>query len=217
MKKFAVSLIALALVVGLGGAFATAKKADDRDKDKDSDRTEVRDNDKDKDKDRDRPKLKKVWEARLEPSPGQPGIPSVLFRGVLPTFATFTTERGKRGESKTKAKIETDFNGRGVAKVKAEGLCLAPECGGDFPVGTFSVQVFCGHPDNGGSSMIYEDALQLDEQGNGNATVDISGQLGDEQCTDPAVIIGQPVLPGVLTFGLLLQSFRREGAGEKVS
>lgn len=199
MKNIAVSLIALALVAGLGGAFATAK-ADNRD----SDRTEVRDNDKDKDKDkdRDRPKLKKVWQARLEPSPGITDLDIVPFRGVLPNTSAFTTERGEQGKSKTKAKIETDFNGRVVAKVKAKGLCLAPECGGDLPVGTFSVQVFCGHPDNGGSSMIYEDALQLDEQGDGNATVDISGQLGDEQCSDPAVIIGNPVVPGVFNFWL---------------
>ena len=160
MNKIVVSLMALALVVSFGTSIVIAKDL----------------------------KLKKVWEAKLEPSPGT--ILINQFRGVQEAFPEWTTARGKQGESKTKAKIETDFNGYGVAKVQAKGLCPAPECGGEFPVGDFSVEVFCGDPATGGTSVIYPGALHLDRKGKGKATVDISAQL---PCADPAVTVGNPL------------------------
>lgn len=139
------------------------------------------------------PKGFKVYDVRLEPSPGGP---SVYFRGpTIPGSSTMAlsvpsdsnpwlTKRGADDEgnpngagniSNTRARLQTS----GVGDLTANGLCRADigcASSNDLPV-----RVYCG------AEVISEATLHLNSKGDGK--VDLIFSL---PCNDPAVLIMDP-------------------------
>ncbi len=127
------------------------------------------------------PKGFKVYDVRLEPSPG---TQLVDFRfGVRNSTNAWVTRRGGNDDdegdddgvvSKTRARLETNGSG----SVRASGLCPASGCPSSS---VLPVHVYCGGDSVGLS------ALQLNARGDGKATLSFS-----VPCVDPAVLIMDP-------------------------
>jgi len=128
------------------------------------------------------PKGFKVYEVRLEPSPGGPNIDS--RGGVDSSPAAWVTKRGAPDDddnstadgniSNTKARLQSS----GVGDVRANGLCPATGCTGAT---TLPVRVYCA------GQKIAETPLNLNAKGDGKADL-----LFSLPCNDPAVLIMDP-------------------------
>lgn len=135
------------------------------------------------------PKGFKVYDVRMEPSPGD--VRTLVFRSKVENYTTTPIEnsptawRTRRGEDDddddhgqseglgSSTRVRLDSNGAG--EVKARGLCPTAGC----PVSNaLPVRVFCG-PDT-----TFQTILNLDRNGNGRAKVVFS-----LPCVDPAVLI----------------------------
>jgi hypothetical protein len=116
----------------------------------------------------------KVYDVRLEPSPGTVlGEAAVMIRNVPNSMDAWVVGRGINKESQTAAEIRAD----GIVKVSAKGLCPATGCpsGGQ----TVHAAVFCGNHFESSSPLV------LDQKGDGNTTL-----IAPVPCADPGVLIG---------------------------
>jgi len=133
------------------------------------------------------PKGHKVYDVRLEPSPGPDRTEKfrtvVVNNAGVPIYSSPVAWRTTRGEddddehdhesrqSNTRVRLETNGSG----EVRARGLCPADGC----PTSNaLPVRVFCGR------DTMTQTVLQLDRKGNGRAKFAFS-----LPCTDPAVVI----------------------------
>jgi len=127
------------------------------------------------------PKGFKVYDVRLEPSPGGPNIDS---RAGVDSFpAAWVTKRGAPDNdddgvqgniSNTRARLLSN----GIGDIKANGLCPATGCVGAT---TLPVRVYCA------GQKISEAPLNLNAKGDGRADL-----LFSLPCNDPAVLIMDP-------------------------
>jgi hypothetical protein len=126
------------------------------------------------------PKGFKVYDVRLEPSPG---TRLVDFRFGAPNSSDiWVSRRGGDDDhdsddgniSKTRARLLSNGSG----EVHASGLCLASGCASS---NVLPVRVYCG------GDNVSTTALQLDKHGDGKATVSFG-----LPCVDPAVLIMDP-------------------------
>jgi len=128
------------------------------------------------------PKGFKVYDVRLEPSPGGPNIDS--RGGVDSSPDAWVTKRGATDDddnssadgniSNTRARLQSN----GVGDIKANGLCPASGCTGAT---TLPVRVYCS------GMKISESPLNLNAKGDGRADL-----LFSLPCNDPAVLIMDP-------------------------
>jgi len=126
------------------------------------------------------PKGFKVYDVRLEPSPGGPnidirGMPSALDAWVTKRGAVDNDEDSVEGNiSNTRVRLQSS----GVGDLRANGLCKAVGCdsSNDLPV-----QVYCA------DRPIAETLLHLNSKGDGKADLIFS-----VPCKDPAVLILDP-------------------------
>jgi len=128
------------------------------------------------------PKGFKVYDVRLEPSPGGSNVDS---RGGVDSFPdAWVTKRGASDDddnssvegniSNTRARLQSG----GIGDVKANGLCPAAGCPSS---NTLPVRVYCS------GQMVSETALRLNGKGDGKADLIFS-----LPCNDPAVLILDP-------------------------
>lgn len=131
------------------------------------------------------PKGFKVYDVRLEPSPGGANIDS--RGGVDSSPVAWVTKRGAPDDddnstadgniSNTRARLQSS----GVGDVKANGLCRATGCVGPT---TLVARVYCA------GQNISEAPLNLNAKGDGSADLIFS-----VPCNDPAVLIIDPSDP----------------------
>lgn len=127
------------------------------------------------------PKGFKVYDVRLEPTPG--GQTTVYARGIPSSDIAWTTKRGAPDDddnssvdgniSNTRVRLQSN----GVGDVKANGLCPATGCTAS---NALPVQLFC----TGQTDPMFETLLQLNSKGDGKADLIFS-----LPCNDPAVLI----------------------------
>lgn len=128
------------------------------------------------------PKGFKVYDARLEPSPGS--LLSVSVRSVTSSPDAWVTTRGRvpgdeddqgrdGGDNVSATRVRLETNGGG--EVRAKGLCVAgaTDCTNQLPV-----RVYCG------PAKIFETGIQLNSKGDGLARLAFA-----VPCDDPAVLI----------------------------
>jgi len=127
------------------------------------------------------PKGFKVYDVRLEPSPGGPDI---TVRGMPSNADAWVTRRGASDDddgggnegniSNTRVRLQSN----GVGDVRANGLCRAAGCdsSNDLPV-----HVYCG------DQPLSDALLHLNSKGDGKADLIFS-----LPCKDPAVLILDP-------------------------
>jgi hypothetical protein len=127
------------------------------------------------------PKGFKVYDVRMEPSPGT--ARDVDFR-TPPVRNSPDAWRSKRGDgddddadgniSNTRVRLETN----GAGEVKARGLCPVDGCPSS---NNLPVRVYCG------TTVTFETVLHLNQKGDGRAKVIFS-----LPCPDPAVLVMDP-------------------------
>ena len=129
------------------------------------------------------PKGFKVYDVRLEPSPGtqrnidfRNGTPNSSLAWVSKRGADEDDDRGSSNGvvSNTRARLSTNGSG----EVKASGLCPVTGCVGPK---VLPVRVYCGQQDLRDVAVTM---LQLNNKGDGRATLSFS-----TPCPDPAVLI----------------------------
>jgi hypothetical protein len=127
------------------------------------------------------PKGFKVYDVRMEPSPGTTRDVDFRTPPVRNSPDAWLTKRGAEDDddaegniSNTRVRLESN----GAGEVKARGLCPAGGCpaSNDLPV-----RVYCG------TAVAYETILHLNQKGDGKAQVIFS-----LPCPDPAVLVMDP-------------------------
>jgi len=130
------------------------------------------------------PKGFKVYDARLEPTPGS--LLTAVVRSVTSSPQTWTTTRGRvpgdeddqgrdGGDNVSATRVRLETNGGG--EVRAKGLCQvgATDCSNDLPV-----HVYCAAD----TRPVFETVIHLNSKGDGLARVVFA-----VPCDDPAVLI----------------------------
>ncbi len=127
------------------------------------------------------PKGFKVYDVRMEPSPGTTRDVDFRTPPVQNSPDAWLTKRGAEDDddaegniSNTRVRLESN----GAGEVKARGLCPAGGCpaSNDLPV-----HVYCG------TAVAYETILHLNQKGDGKVQVIFS-----LPCPDPAVLVMDP-------------------------
>lgn len=139
----------------------------------------------------------KIYQVRLEPSPGQCDTPIagvctdpdpnrlIIIRNISNSQGPWVTARGgdgdddgdddNHGNGNTVSQTKVEIESNGTGEVTAKGLCPASGCPPSNEVG---VVAFCG------ADVVFESSLSLNKKGDGKADL-----FTGTSCPDPAVLL----------------------------